>query len=111
LALRRKQESALSSEKPRLVDFQGEPDMTELEVLDSNIVGLKQLLRVAWRDLANPSLPDFERREARNQTKQYSAELRHYLHLMKAECNRQRNQYLADRTDHGFGQPKFKILA
>jgi hypothetical protein len=31
--------------------------MTELEVLDGNIDGLKKLLTVAWRDLANPSLP------------------------------------------------------
>ena len=42
--------------------------MTELEVLDRNTQGLKELLRVAWRDLANPSLTPFERREARNRS-------------------------------------------
>ena len=68
--------------------------MTELEVLDGNIIGLKKLLKVAWQDLANPSLPDFEHREARNQIKKYSAELRRYLQLKKAERGRPRNQFL-----------------
>jgi hypothetical protein len=38
--------------------------MTELEVLARSINGLTELLRVAWRDLANPLLTPFERREA-----------------------------------------------
>ena len=52
--------------------------MTELEVLDSNINGLKKLLKFAWKDLASPSLSPFEHREARNQIKQHSDELRRY---------------------------------
>jgi hypothetical protein len=84
--------------------------MTELEVLNGNLDGLKQLLKVAWRNLANPSLPPFERREARNQTKQYSFELRRYLQLMEAERGRLRNQSLAESAGRGFGQPKFRIL-
>jgi hypothetical protein len=59
--------------------------MTELEVLARNIHGLKELLRVAWRDLANPLLTPFDRREARNHVNQYSAELRRYLQLIEAE--------------------------
>ena len=68
--------------------------MTELEVLDSSIDGLRKLLRVAWRDLANPSLPPFEHREARNQIKQYSVELRRHFQLREAERSRPRNQFL-----------------
>jgi|NGEPerStandDraft_6_1074524.scaffolds.fasta_scaffold69630_2 hypothetical protein len=82
--------------------------MTELEVLDGNIDGLKKLLRLAWRDLANPSLPPFEHREARNQIKQYSVELRRYLQLKEAERSRPRNQFL---VGHGFGKPTLRILA
>ena len=77
--------------------------MTELEVLDRNIDGLKKLLRVAWRDLANSSLPPFEHREVRNQIKQYSVELRRYLQLKEAERSRPRNQVLV--VGHGFGKP------
>ena len=64
--------------------------MTELEILASNIQGLKELLRVAWRDLANPHLPPFDRREARNQINQYSADLRRHLQLIEAERSRSR---------------------
>jgi hypothetical protein len=59
--------------------------MTELEVLARNIHSLKELLRVAWRDLANPHLSSFERRESRNQIKEYSAQLRHHFQLLEAE--------------------------
>ncbi|MGZ9128535.1 MAG: hypothetical protein ACXW4Z_12240 [Candidatus Binatia bacterium] len=82
--------------------------MTELEVLDSSIDGLKKLLRVAWRDLANPSLPPFEHREARNQIKQYSVELRRYLQLRESESSRPRNQLL---VGHGFEKSTLRILA
>ena len=68
--------------------------MTELEVLDSSIDGLKKLLKAAWRDLANPSLPPFEHREARNQIKQYNFELRRYLQLRDSELSRPRGQLL-----------------
>jgi hypothetical protein len=59
--------------------------MTELEGLDRDISGLKELLRVAWKHLANPLLTPFERREVRNQIKQCSAELRGYLQTLEAE--------------------------
>jgi hypothetical protein len=59
--------------------------MSELEVLVGNVEGLKKLLRIAWRDLANPLLTAFERREARNQINQYSVELRRHLQLQEAE--------------------------
>ena len=53
--------------------------MRKLEVLVGNVDGLKELLRIAWRDLANPLLTAFERREARNQINQYSVKLRRHL--------------------------------
>lgn len=82
--------------------------MTELEVLESNIDALKKLLRVAWRDFANPSLPPFERRELRDQIKQYSVDLRRYLQLMEAERRRPRSQFLVGQ---GFVKPSLRILA
>jgi hypothetical protein len=72
--------------------------MTELEVLDS---------KVAWRDLANSPLPPFEHREARNQIKQYSVELRRYLQLKEAERGRLRNQF---SVGHGFGKSSLRIV-
>ena len=90
--------------------FEGEPKMTELEVPDRNTQGLKELLRVAWRDLANPLLTPFERREARNQINQYGAELRRHLLLIEVERNRARKQF-AENTAQGVGKPNFRILA
>jgi hypothetical protein len=84
--------------------------MTELEVLDRNTQGLKELLRIAWRDLANPALTPFERREARNQINQYGAELRRHLQLIEAERNRMQEQRAASAAQ-GAGKPSFRILA
>jgi hypothetical protein len=85
--------------------------MTELDLLARNIHGLKELLRVAWKDLANPLLTPFERREARNQIDEYAAELRRHLRLMEAEHNRLREQSRAKSASSGFGKPNFRILA
>ena len=84
--------------------------MTAQDHLGCTIDGLKELLRVAWRDLANPSLSPHERREARNQMKQFGAELRHYLTL-EAEHRSSRKQPLAESSDIGFAKPNFRILA
>lgn len=82
--------------------------MTELELLDSNIDGLKKLLAAAWSDLANPSLPQFEHRQRRSQVRQYSVELRSFLQLKEAERCRVRNRLLAG---HDLGRPDFGIPA
>ena len=87
---------------------EGDSAMTELEVLDRNIDGLKKLLRVAWQDLANPSLPPFEHREARNQIKHYSVDLQRYLRLKEAERGRPRNQFL---IGHGLRKRAIRIHA
>jgi capsid protein len=67
-------------------------DMSELEVLLANIDALKALLRIAWKDLANPLLTAFERREARNQINQYSIELRRHLQRLDDGRLRSRNE-------------------
>ena len=85
--------------------------MTELQILARNTQALKELLRVAWRDLANPMLTPFERREARNQINQYAADLRHHLALMEAEQRRLREQSAARSESRGFEMPSFRILA
>ena len=55
--------------------------MHQPEVLDSDIHAMQQWLRAAWRQLADPSLTTFSRRELRNQMKQCSADLRTRLQM------------------------------
>jgi hypothetical protein len=84
--------------------------MTELEVLAHHIQGLEELLRVAWRDLANPLLPPSDRREARNQINQYSAELRRHLQLLEAERSYSRKP-LAEASGHHFERARLELEA
>ena len=84
--------------------------MTELDVLGRDVIGLKELLRVAWKDLANPLLTPFERREARNQINQYSIDLRRYLQLVEAERNRLRRKSQEQRGGLSFEKPKLRLL-
>jgi hypothetical protein len=70
--------------------------MIELGVLARDMHGLKELSRVAWKDLANPLLTPLGRREARNQIDQYSIELRR--HLQPIEAERSRSEYNPLRT-------------
>jgi hypothetical protein len=100
-------ESALSS-RSCLVHLEGEPEMTELEILSRDIQGLKELLRVAWREAANPVLTPFERHETRNLINQYSGELRGHLQRLKDELSRPRIQ-TSDVPP--FREAKFRILA
>jgi hypothetical protein len=83
--------------------------MTELEVLARNINGLTEVLRVAWRDFANPLLTPFERRDARNQIDQYSVELRRHFQLIEAERCRSRKQSLEEYDGRNSGKPKLRL--
>jgi hypothetical protein len=85
--------------------------MAEPDNLDRTIRGLKELLRVAWKDLANPALTSFERREALNQIQIRSAELRRYLLVVEARRIRFRKQLLDEHTSHGVEKPKLRFLA
>jgi hypothetical protein len=79
--------------------------MTELEILARNADGLKKLLGVAWKDLANPLLTPFERREARNQVDLYGAEWRRHYQLMEARRIHSRQQALNKSDGGDFDKP------
>jgi hypothetical protein len=82
--------------------------MTDANVLDCKIYELKEVQRVAWRQLADPSLTTFERREARNQIRLSNSELRQYLQMMS---ERLRFRVLsAEEVAGGFGRPNLRLL-
>jgi hypothetical protein len=64
--------------------------MTEIEVLSRDIKALKELLKIAWRDLATKSFTSFEYREKRNEMDRAAAELRELLNAFEAERQRDR---------------------
>jgi hypothetical protein len=70
--------------------MQGEalPGMTTPDDQKRTADELKELLRVAWSNVANPLLTPSERSEARNQIRRYGAELRRYLQPTGAEHSR-----------------------
>jgi hypothetical protein len=80
--------------------------MTQPEILDQDIRALQELLRAAWRQLADPSLTPFGRRELRNQMKQYNADLRAHL---KRAAERQPEQ--SAELERSFAKPEMRILA
>ena len=82
--------------------------MAELEVLDRDISGLKELLRVAWMELARASLTPYERREARNRIMLCSAELRR--HLAQAELGKSRKQSTEEASVRSAAKPKLRLL-
>ena len=84
--------------------------MSELEVLVGNVDGLKELLRIAWSDLANPLLTAFERREARNQINQYSVDLRRHLELIQAQRIRSRKGSAMEQS-HDVAKPSLRLLS
>jgi tRNA(Ile)-lysidine synthase TilS/MesJ len=53
--------------------------MIELDILSGEIEALMTEQRVAWRELASPTLTAFDRREIRNRIKQGEIELRDHL--------------------------------
>jgi predicted N-acyltransferase len=79
--------------------------MTEPDTLDRNIEALKELQRVAWRQLADPSVTPVARRELLDQIRQSGADLRHCLE-MTSERARFRARAMAD----GFGKFKLRLL-
>lgn len=85
--------------------------MTAPDDLDRTVDALKELLRVAWSDLANPALTQFERREARNLIKQYGDELRRYLKAIEAARDHDRQQTLAQQAGPNPAKPKLLLLA
>lgn len=82
--------------------------MTELEILDRDILGLKELLRVAWMELARSSLSAHERRETRNRITICSAELRR--HLEQLEASRIRKQQPEESDRRSTPKPQLRLL-
>jgi uncharacterized membrane protein YccC len=83
--------------------------MTDPDVLDCKIHELKEVQRVAWRQLADSTLTAFERREVRNQIRQSNNELRQYLQMM-SERIRFRTRPAEEVADR-FGKPDVRLLA
>jgi hypothetical protein len=82
--------------------------MTELEILDRDIRGLKELLRVAWMELASPARAPHERREARNRITICSAELRR--HLEQLETRKPRKQPAEEQFRPMMVKPQLRLL-
>ncbi len=55
--------------------------MTEPDTLSRDIRALAELQRLAWSQLASPTLTLFDRREIRNRIRQSEVELRAFLKL------------------------------
>ncbi|HMH97832.1 MAG TPA: hypothetical protein VK577_14820 [Bradyrhizobium sp.] len=83
--------------------------MNEPDVLSRNIDALKELQRVGWRQLADPALTIFERREIRNEIKQSEAELRSCLEMMSDRCW-SRERPAQDDATAGFCKVEFRLL-
>jgi hypothetical protein len=83
--------------------------MTDPDVLDCKIHELKEVQKIAWRQLADSSLTAFERREVRNQIRHSNNELRQYLQMM-SERVRFRVRPAEEIAD-GFGKHNFRLLA
>ena len=86
-----------------------EPDVSSRNVLSRNIDALKELQRVGWRQLADPALTIFERREIRNEIKQSEAELRSCLEMMSDRCW-SRERPAQDDATAGFCKVEFRLL-
>jgi len=83
--------------------------MTDPDVLSRDIHALKELQRVAWTQLASPSLTVFDQREIRNQLRQSEAELRTYL-KMRSERTRFPVQS-TQNAGHTRAKPSFRLIA
>jgi hypothetical protein len=80
--------------------------MNQPELFDSDIRALQERLRAAWKQLGDPSLTAFTRRELRNQMKQCTADLRVQLQLIAA-----RPPDLVKEPPRSFIKPELRILA
>ena len=83
-----------------------QPEIFDRDIRDRDIRALQDWLRPAWRQLGDPSLTAFTRRELRNQMKQCSADLRSCL--QKASERRSQPIHHPVRT---FSKPELRILA
>jgi len=80
--------------------------MTEPELLDQNIRALQEWLDAAWKQLGDPSLTAFSRRELRNQMKQCSADLRARLQMAAEQQSEPVQQPIPT-----YSRPSLRILS
>jgi hypothetical protein len=97
------------SQNVAFVYFESDRGMTAPDDLLRTVDGLKELLRVAWSKLADPLLTQFDRREARNQIRRHSAELRRYLQAIEARRVRERS--LERHPGPVAKKPELRLLA
>jgi hypothetical protein len=83
-----------------------QPEIFDRDIRDRDIRALQDWLRTAWRQLGDPSLTAFTRRELRNQMKQCSADLK--AQLERAETPQTPPARDANRP---FARPELRILA
>ena len=79
--------------------------MNQFEIYDRDIRALQEWLRGAWRQLGEPALTTFARRELRLQMKQCSDDLKVYLQRAEAQPPPARD------SDRSFARPELRILA
>jgi hypothetical protein len=84
--------------------------MTELEVIAKNIVGLKQLLRVAWEDLGSTHFSLSERHEIRSRMRQAASDLHHALQDFQDEHDRLRKLRIEKLEREGPGGAKLRLV-
>jgi hypothetical protein len=84
--------------------------MTDFDILSRDIHALQELQRVAWSQLASPSLTMFDRREIRNRIRQSEAELKTYL-KMKSERARFPLPPTQNADRRRVARPSFRLLA
>jgi hypothetical protein len=87
-----------------------ETRMTELEVIAKNILGLKQLLRVAWEGLGSTHLSLSERREIRGQMRRAASELHHALQDFQDEHDRLRKLHMEKCEKEGPRRVKLRLV-
>ncbi len=80
--------------------------MQQADSLDQHVHALKQWLDAAWRQLADPALTRFARRELRNQMKQNDAELRLCMQRISARQEHRPPEANVRR----FPKPELRIL-
>lgn len=80
--------------------------MNQPELFDSDVHALQERLRAAWKQLGDPSLTAYMRRELRNQMKQCTADLRLHLQLIAT-----RPSEPIRKTPPSFSKPELRILA
>lgn len=83
-----------------------QPEIFDRDIRDRDIRALQEWLRTAWRQLGDPSLTAFSRRELRNQMKQCSADLKAHLERLEAQQTPP-----AQDSNRVFTRPELRILA